>query len=215
MRVVVGLVLLALFGVAGCADGSSQDYSFAAPGGQTRILYDPPPVRGRAPDLAGEQVLEPGRSVSTADFPGQVMVINVWGSWCGPCRRETPALERVFTQTHASGVQFLGVDVRDEVRSAAEDFLRDRAVTYPSIYDPPGRSLFALRGYPRNVVPSTIVLDRQHRVAAVFLTALTADDLLPLVQRLAAEPRTAPPAAPAAPAVPRPQPSAWPPGAGR
>ena len=84
------------------------------------------------------------------------------------------------------------MDVRDEVRSAAEDFLRDRGVTYPSIYDPPGRSLSALRGYPRNVVPSTIVLDRQHRVAAVFLRALLASDLQPVVESIAAEPSGAP-----------------------
>jgi hypothetical protein len=60
-------------------------------------------------------------------------------------------------------------------------------VTYPSIFDPPGRSLLALQGYPRNVVPSTIVLDREHRVAAVFLQAIVAGQLLPVLQRLAAE----------------------------
>ncbi len=89
-------------------------------------------------------------------------------------------------------MQFLGVDVRDD-RQAAADFVRSRGVTYPSIFDPPGRSLLALSGYPRNAVPSTIVLDRQHRVAAVFLTAVLASDLQPAVDRIAAEPP--PPAA--------------------
>ena len=87
-------------------------------------------------------------------------------------------------------MQFLGIDVRDQ-RDAAADFVRDRGVVYPSIFDPPGRSLLVLRGYPRNAVPSTIVLDRSHRVAAVFLTAVLASDLQPVVDRVAAEPAPA------------------------
>jgi len=101
-----------------------------------------------------------------------------------------PELQKVYDQTKGSGVQLLGIDVRDEVRSAPADFVRDTGITYPSIYDPPGRSLLTLNGYPRSVVPSTIVLDRAHGVAAVFLSALREADLLPVVQRIAAEPRT-------------------------
>ncbi len=99
-----------------------------------------------------------------------------------------PALQHVYDQTRNSGVQFLGIDVRDEQRSAPQDFVRNLGITYPSIYDPPGRSLLALTGYPRSAVPSTIVLDRAHRVAAVFLAALREIDLRPVVARIAAEP---------------------------
>jgi hypothetical protein len=99
-----------------------------------------------------------------------------------------PELQRVYDRIKGSGVQFLGIDVRADARSAPQDFVRNIGVTYPSIYDPSGRSLLALKGYPRNIVPSTIVLDRQHRVATVFLMALLDTDLQPVVQRLAAEP---------------------------
>jgi hypothetical protein len=70
----------------------------------------------------------------------------------------------------------------------------DRGLPYPSIFDNPGRSLLALHGFPRNAVPATIVLDRDHRVAAVFLTALRVSELLPVVQRIAAEPAATDPA---------------------
>jgi len=83
-------------------------------------------------------------------------------------------------------VAVLGIDVRDS-RSAATDFVRNYELSYPSIYDPPGRSLFALRGAPRSVVPLTVVLDRAHRVAAVFLRPVLASDLLPVVRRVSAE----------------------------
>ena len=110
---------------------------------------------------------------------------------CGPCRTEAVDLQFVAEETAADGVSVLGVDVRDD-RSAAADFLRDRGITYDSVFDPPGRTLQVLRGYPRNTVPSTIVLDRQHRVAAVYLTAIRVSELIPLVQRLAAEPTPLP-----------------------
>jgi thiol-disulfide isomerase/thioredoxin len=184
---VVGMVLL-----AGCSSGSSDDggFRFVAPNGQTRITYPEAQRRPLAP-VVGDSLLTPGQQVSSAQDKGQVVVVNIWGSWCGPCRGESPALEQVAQASAARGVQFLGVDVRDD-RDAAADFVRSRGVTYPSIYDPPGRSLLVLSGYPRNAVPSTIVLDRQHRVAAVFLTAVLASDLQPVVDRVAAEPAPAP-----------------------
>lgn len=183
VMVVAGTLVL-----SGCgARADTGEFIFVSPGGKTRIFYDPPESRRKIPDLSGDALLEPGKQIRISDYAGKVVVLNVWGSWCGPCRAEAPELERVYVQTKDSGVQFLGIDVRDEQRSAPQDFVRDRGITYPSIYDPPGRSLLALHGYPRSVVPSTIALDRAHRVAAVFLEPLIESDLLPVVRRLAAE----------------------------
>ena len=191
MRVAFALVGV-LLAVAGCGTGTDAvarggEFQFVSPGGQTKIFYDPPDSRGQVAELTGESLLEPGQTLSLASFQGKVVVLNVWGSWCGPCRAEVDDLQRVADATAGDGVVLLGIDVRDN-RDAAADFVRDRGLTWQSIYDPPGRSLLALRGYPRNVVPSTIVLDRQHRVAAVFLQALLTDDLLPVVRRIATEP---------------------------
>jgi thiol-disulfide isomerase/thioredoxin len=124
----------------------------------------------------------------TEGFKGKVVVLNVWGQWCGPCRTEITQLEQVYQATRDRGVAFLGIDVRDNNIDAARDFVIDRGVTFPSIYDPAMRTLIAFGGrYPTTVIPSTVVLDRQHRVAAVFLRELLASDLQPVVERLAAE----------------------------
>jgi len=187
----VVVTLLGALAVAGCSTGSDAvaqggTFEFVSPGGKTDLFYDPPQVRGTVSGLTGPDLRE-DRPVHLSDFAGKVVVINVWGSWCGPCRTETPELEKVFDETEPLGVAFLGIDVRDN-RTAAIDFVTDRKVRYPSIFDPSMRSLIALgKGYPTSVVPTTLVLDRQHRVAAVFLRALLAEDLRPVVQRIAHE----------------------------
>jgi thiol-disulfide isomerase/thioredoxin len=192
VRIVAALALL-LAVLTGCSTGDDAvaqggTFEFVAPGGKTDIFYDPPAKRGTPGKISGPDLLDPNRTLSLDDYAGKVVVINVWGQWCGPCRSEIPQLEQVFEQTRADGVQFLGIDVRDYNREAAKDFVVDRKVSYPSIYDPAMRTMIAFGGkYPTTVIPSTVVLDRQHRVAAVFLRVLLAADLLPVVQRLAAE----------------------------
>ncbi|HVL83690.1 MAG TPA: TlpA disulfide reductase family protein [Pseudonocardia sp.] len=188
----LGAVLAAVLLLAGCSTSREAvavggEFQFVAPGGQTAIRYDPPDSRGAVTGISGGSVLRPEETVGLEDHRGEVVVLNVWGSWCGPCREEMPDLQYVHETAGPSGVSVLGIDVRDS-REAAADFLRDRGITFDSIYDPPGRTLLQLRGYPRNIVPSTIVLDRQHRVAAVYLARVRVAELLPLVQELAAEP---------------------------
>ncbi|MBY0442462.1 MAG: TlpA family protein disulfide reductase [Mycobacteriaceae bacterium] len=189
--VLVAAVLVGL--VAGCATGTDVvaqggTFEFVAPGGKTDIFYDPPSKRGRPGPLAGPSLLDPARTLSVDDFPGQVVVINVWGQWCGPCRAEIGQLQQVYDATHNDRVAFLGIDVRDNNRQAAQDFVIDRKVGFPSIYDPAMRTMIAFGGkYPTTVIPATMVLDRSHRVAAVFLRELLAQDLQPVVQRVARE----------------------------
>ena len=133
--------------------------------------------------MAGPSLADPARTLALTDYPGEVVVLNVWGSWCGPCRTEAPDLQFVATQ---SKVAVLGINVRDDAQ-AARDFTQSAGISYDSISDYPGRSLAGLGGVPRNVVPLTVVLDKQHRVAFVSLIPVQVAKLVPLVQRLAME----------------------------
>lgn len=186
-------LLVAALVVTGCSTGDDAvaqggTFEFVAPGGKTDIFYDPPESRGTPGALAGPDLMDPDKTLALSDFAGKVVVINVWGQWCGPCRAEIGELQRVYSETQDLGVQFLGIDVRDNNRDAAVDFIVDRKVTFPSIYDPSMRTMIAFGGkFPTTVIPSTLVLDRQHRVAAVFLRELLATDLQPVVERLASE----------------------------
>ncbi len=193
VKLLVALAMSLALLVTGCSTGDDAvaqggTFEFVAPGGKTDIFYDPPESRGTPGALAGPDLMDPDRTLALSDFPGQVVVINIWGQWCGPCRSEMPHLQQVYDETRDLGVQFLGIDVRDNNRDAAVDFITDRNITFPSIYDPSMRTMIAFGGkFPTTVIPSTLVLDRRHRVAAVFLRELLAEDLQPVVERLAAE----------------------------
>nr|WP_202422819.1 TlpA disulfide reductase family protein [Gordonia sp. SID5947] len=185
-------VLAALIGVvSGCGTGDDavaqgDTFQFVSPGGQTVINY-PPAERKKVADLSGpDLVTDEPLSLSDERFRDKVVVINVWGSWCGPCRGEADDLERVYDQTKDLGVDFLGINLRDD-RQSAKDFVADRQVGYPSIYDYGGMTLSSLTT-PTAVVPTTVVLDRQHRPATVLLKAVTADELDAIVRKVAAEP---------------------------
>lgn len=196
MRPLAPLLVLVAVLLAGCATGDDAvaqggTFQFVAPGGKTDITYDPPEARGKPGPLSGPDLMDTSRTISLDDFAGRVVVINVWGQWCGPCRAEMPELQKVYDATRDEGVAFLGIDVRDNDIDAPRDFVIDRKITFPSIYDPAMRTMIAFGGrYPTTVIPSTVVLDREHRVAAVFLRELLAEDLLPVVRRLTAEPAT-------------------------
>ncbi|MQA03883.1 MAG: redoxin domain-containing protein [Streptosporangiales bacterium] len=138
-----------------------------------------------APAVAGD-TLDGGR-LALAELRGHVVVVNVWGSWCVPCQEEAPQLARVARETHDDGVRFVGIDVKDD-RASARAFVRRFAIPYPSIADPDGKVLLAFDGIiPVSAVPSTLVLDRDGRVAARVVGQITYRQLRGLVDDVAAE----------------------------
>ena len=186
LAAVVGLLLLA--SLAACSAGEvdqttpGDEYEFTGvtPAGQVIA----PSRRAAAPDFAGE--LLDGAAFDAADLAGSVAVINFWGSWCAPCRVETPEFQAVYADVADQGVQFLGIDVKDQ-RQLAIAFVDSVGATYPSLFDPRGEVALAFRGFPANVVPSTILLDRQGRVAAVYTGQVSANDLRTAVDLLLEE----------------------------
>ena len=142
----------------------------------------PAEQRRSAPELAGETL--DGAPLTTADFPGQLLVLNVWGSWCAPCRSEAPALVEAAAQL--PGVQFIGINTRDLNPAPAQAFVRAFDIPYPNIYDPDGSLLLALRAVPPKAIPSTLVLDKQGRIAARVLGEVRASTLVGMVTDIAA-----------------------------
>ena len=135
MRWLLVIASAALVALAGCSTGDDAvaqggTFEFVAPGGKTDIVYDPPESRGKPGRLAGPSLMDPDKTVSLDDFAGKVVVVNVWGQWCGPCRSEIGQLQKVYDATKADGVAFLGIDVRDNNRDAARDFARQQVIDH-------------------------------------------------------------------------------------
>lgn len=180
--------------LAACSSGDNAQnavavggtFEFHSRGGHTEIFYDED-QRAPLPDFSGPSLMEEGEEISLSDFEGEVVVLNAWGQWCAPCRAEVDDLQFAQETLEPLGGTVLGINVRDYNQTIAQDFKLDNAVTYPSIYDPPFRTAVALGGMPTSVIPTTIVLDREHRPAAVFLREVDANDILDVALPLAEE----------------------------
>ncbi|RNE48947.1 TlpA disulfide reductase family protein [Corynebacterium alimapuense] len=186
------LLLAPLLLLSACADSESAQnavavggtFQFHSPGGQTEIFYEED-ERAQLQSFSGDSLMEEGETISLDDFAGEVVVLNAWGQWCAPCRSESDDLQLVQETLEPLGGTVLGVNVRDYNQTIAQDFVTDNGLTYPSIYDPPFRTAASLGGVPTSVIPTTIVLDTEHRPVAVFLREVTADDILDVALPLA------------------------------
>lgn len=187
---VAGAAILALT-LTGCSsdplaeqyrEGSNKNY-IAGDGSVTEILLE---NRGEPITFSG--TTETGEKVSSQQYLGNVLVVNFWYAGCAPCRAEAGDLEEVYQETAPSGVNFLGVNVRDQAATAVS-FNERFGVTYPSIMDQNGQAQLSFASQvPPNAVPTTLVLDAQGRVAARILGQLQDPSiLLTLINDVAAE----------------------------
>ncbi len=177
----------AVFLLAGCAGaGAVQsgpgggDSRYVAGDTGTQMLK----TRKPAPAVQGTTL--DGKPFALAGLKGKVVVINFWAAWCAPCRAEAPTMEKVFEESKAQGVEFVGVDIKDG-KDNAQAFARTFKITYPSLYDQAGQIALSFRDIPPNAVPSTLVVDRQGRIAARAIGSVPYAALKDMVTRLSAE----------------------------
>jgi thiol-disulfide isomerase/thioredoxin len=169
-------VLAALAATSGCSQTQGGPAGFVSGAGTVTVV--PSGEREPAPAISGESL--EGEPLDLADYAGRVVVLNVWGSWCGPCRSE--ARELAEAAHELPDAQFMGINVRDHGQQArARAFAERYGVPYPSIYDPDGSTLLGLR--PRaSAIPSTVVIDAEGNIAAMVLGEVTRSTLVGLVE---------------------------------
>ena len=177
------LSLTACAGANAVADGSAGPQLKQIDTASTGLLRTND--RTPAPVLKGETLA--GAQLDIASLRGKVVVVNFWASWCPPCRAESANLVKVAKDNASRGVQFVGVDIKDE-RTAAVRFTKVRNVPYPSLFDQPGVLLTRFRRFVPQVPPTTLLIDRQGRIAGLFRGGITETELSGPVQVLAKEP---------------------------
>lgn len=157
----LGAALSACSNTAGTGDKGYVD-------GQGIITRLAPAERSRPGPVSGT-TLE-GKPLSLDEYAGKVVVLNVWGSWCPPCRKEAPLLGDAARELAGDGVVFVGVNTKDSRPEQGLAFQRRYGVPYPSFFDPSGRTLLSFRGTLNpSAIPSTVVIDAQGKVAASIL----------------------------------------------
>jgi thiol-disulfide isomerase/thioredoxin len=169
--------------LAACSSsvGSSGDTGYVSGRGVITSLAEPD--RKQPGDVSGETI--DGEPIALTDYAGKTVVVNVWGSWCAPCRAEAPDLVAASKELADENVAFLGINSRDLNQAAARAFVRRFEVPYPSIYDQKGRTLLAFRGtLTPNAIPSTVIIDEKGRVAASVLGEVTKSTLVSLVDEV-------------------------------
>ncbi len=163
--------------------GDVSELGYVSGDGSTTIVATADRVV--APELTG--VTLEGDQFQLSDHRGQVVVVNVWASWCAPCRAEASELQEVWTQVEGKGVQFVGLNTRDS-QAPADAFVARFAITYPNVVDTDGsRQLLFHDSLPPAAIPSTLVVDRQGRVAARAIGAVDRSRLLGLIEPILAE----------------------------
>lgn len=176
---------LMLSGCGGQAASGAADTGTGYVAGDGSAVVLPVSERQPAPDLTGPTLA--GGTWSMAEHLGEVVVLNVWASWCAPCRAEAPTLEQVAVATAGQGVQFVGLNTRD-TEAAAKAFVANYGITYPNVVDEDGSAQLAFRDtLPPQSIPSTVFVDAQGRVAARVLGEIDRSRLQGIIDTLVAE----------------------------
>ncbi|MCC3773595.1 TlpA disulfide reductase family protein [Streptomyces sp. UNOB3_S3] len=185
------VAIAAALTLSACGSGGSS-----GGGGQTQFVQGEGGVdvvkdrggRRAAPDLSGKTL--DGKELDIAEaYKGKIVVLNVWGSWCSPCRAEAKNLVTVANAYKDKGVEFVGLDTRDPDPAPAIAFEKEFKVPYPSLYDSAGKLLLRFPNGSLNpqAIPSTVFIDRDGKIAARALKALSEDDLRRTLDPLVAE----------------------------
>jgi thiol-disulfide isomerase/thioredoxin len=193
LRLIAAPIALAtVLGLSGCSTSASatndEQTNYVALNGVGVLTVYAVGHRKLAPPVSGTDL--DGHPLTLSQFAGKVVVLNFWASWCPPCRSEAPALEQVSTDTRASGVQFVGVDIRENGVSDGVHFETTHHIDYPSFSDQASRIALDFRSTGVQSPPTTIVIDRQGRIAARGLGQMTYSQLLSVVKSVAAQAST-------------------------
>jgi peroxiredoxin len=163
--------------------GANNEFRYVQANQQGTVIAEA--KRKQAGPLAG--ALLSGGSYQLSSDHGKTVVLNFFASWCGPCQNETPQFDQVYRDRKATGVQFVGLDVKDPSRSASQAWLQNKQVTFPVVYDEPGKTALQLGNLPLAGLPATVVIDRQGRVSAVYVGPVLPKDLTNALDQLAKE----------------------------
>jgi thiol-disulfide isomerase/thioredoxin len=185
LRCLALLLAGAAVALSACTSSGSGNGTYTYHGAQSVGSVIKAADRKPVPEFSGS-LLDGGTYKLTQDA-GKVTVVNFWGSWCGPCLTETPQFGMMYDAYKAKDVAFVGIDIGEAGRDAPRAFVKDHKIHYPIVFDEDGQTALRMGNISVQGAPFTVVLDKQHRVAAVYAIRLAPADLEPVLNKLIAE----------------------------
>jgi peroxiredoxin len=189
MKILAACSAAALLAVSACTGSGAVDqsaggqfrYHVANSVGKTIAVAERKKVAGFTGKLLS------GGTYSLAQDAGKIVVLSFWAQWCPPCQVEAPQYDLLYRHNKGRGIDFVGIDTKD-IASAARAFVSENHISFRNVYDEPGEIALRLGNLPAQGLPFTVLIDKQQRVAAVYLGPQSPKDLQPVLDRLAGEP---------------------------
>jgi peroxiredoxin len=180
---IVGVAAIWVILARGDAQSGSDQfrYSHSTARGSLIPLAD----RKKAGDLTATLLSGSGSYTLNQDA-GKVVVLTYFASWCGPCQTETPQLDLLYRERKAGGIQFVGVDTKEPTESSGRSWVQNKDLSFPVVFDQKAKTALQLGNIPITI-PASVLIDKQGRVAAVYLGSTTPKDLSPVLDTLANE----------------------------
>jgi thiol-disulfide isomerase/thioredoxin len=185
LRLVATLLVAAALVLSGCTSSASGNGKYVYHGAQK--LGSLIKIADRKPVANFSGSLLDGGTYHLTQDAGKVTVVNFWGSWCGPCKVETPQFGLIYNAYKAKDTTFVGIDIQEADRGSPRRFVKANRIDYPIVYDEDGETALKMGNIALPGAPFTVLLDKRHRVAAVYAIVLSAKDLEPVLNKLIAE----------------------------
>jgi thiol-disulfide isomerase/thioredoxin len=185
LRSLAALLVGTALVLVGCTSSGSGDGTYVYRGSQSIGSLIKIADRKPVADFSGS-LLDGGTYHLTQDA-GKVTVVNFWGQWCGPCKIETPQFGQMYDAYKAKDTTFVGIDILEPNRAKPRAFVRANNIHYPIVYDEDGETALKMGNISVRGAPFTVLLDKHHRVAAVYALRLAPADLEPVLNKLIAE----------------------------
>lgn len=172
--------------VTACSESASEQAAkeVGYRDGDGSVTNFEPAERDEPVELSGETIQ--GNTWDSKDHRGSVVVVNSWASWCGPCEKEAPHLVEAHQETKEDDVEFVGIDFREHSVETGLAQSKTWGYKWPSVYDKSGSTALDMQG-KMSITPSTVVLDREGRIAIVILGATTKKTFVGAIEDIVAE----------------------------
>lgn len=189
LRMIAPLALLLAL-LAACSGGknavdqnANNEFRYSSANSKGTLI--PAANRKQAGDVTG--TLMQGGQFQLSQDKGKIVLLNFFASWCPPCQTESPQLDSLFQERKATGFDLVGLDVKDPIRDQLTAFVANKKLTYPIVVDQAAKTAIQLGNLPLAGLPASVLIDKQGKVAAVYVGPVFIKDLDPVLDQLSKE----------------------------